>query len=126
MIRVDKIIYELQIGDFVHRYSLQAISWSVTREMAPLYAPNDSFARGKRGIAGAIIGNISITWDQPYKGKVTLFKDGTEVLILDNVEVLNEGVSSRSLVADVQMTFVATDINGSLLGKSELRGSYTV
>jgi hypothetical protein len=116
MSQVAKIFYEIQVGDFVHRYSLQGISWSITREMVSLFTEDDprAFARGKRSIAGSLVANISITLDQPVKGTVVIYF-GKETITIRDVEVLNEGSPANCLVADVMMTWVATNIESSFL-----------
>lgn len=116
---VAKILYEVRVGDFVHRYSLQAISWSVTREMCPLFTEDDPriFARGKRSIAGSLVANISITLDQPVKGTVIIYFGGETITVRD-VEILNEGSSCNSLIADTMMIWVATKIESSFPLKS--------
>ena len=70
------------------------ISYSVTREMAPIYmnGTQQSFGRGKRGIAGTIkMSNLSIEQDKAgWPFKIGIHKDG-KTIILSGCELINEG-----------------------------------
>lgn len=110
---VTKIIYEVRVGEFTHRYSLQGISWAITREMCPIYTKDDDepmmATRGKRGIAGCLVSNVSIVLEEPVIGTVIICF-GDETITLRNVQILNEGDPCNCLVADTLMTWVATEI----------------
>lgn len=111
---VTKIIYEVSAGEFVHKYSLQGISWSITREMVPLYTEDNprGFTRGKRCVAGYLIPNISIVLNQPIIGRIVIYI-GDETITLDDVEILDEGSPCNRLMADTMVIWVAKEINSS-------------
>lgn len=107
--------------------SVSAVSWSMTREMAPLYAIDDprAAARGKRGIAGAIIVDSGYVVDY---GQIpvldltvhTVDEAGAEVTyLLLGVEILNKGDLVSEIIAGVQMTFVARHVSEFYSGVAE-------
>lgn len=124
--KVDKILFKVSAGDYLHTYSLYGIQWSVTREMAPIYTADDprAYSRNRRSIAGALVPEISIRLDEPIVGYIVIHADG-ETVILEDVKILNEGGPCNQLVADCLMTFVAGKIVGDVLGKSFKQSLFT-
>jgi hypothetical protein len=89
---------------------LQAISWSVTREKAPIYtmgsADPRSFSRGKRGIAGTL---IFIMFDRaPLIGTLGMFSDQDPGLYFlsdkDEVRPANSSLPTAGSLAETLAT----------------------
>ena len=124
--KVDKILFKVLAGDYLHTYSLYGIQWSITREMAPIYTVEDprSYSRNQRPIAGALVPEISIRLDEPIVGYIVIHVGG-ETVILEDVKILNEGVPCNQLVADCLMTFVAGKVVGDVLNKNFKQSLFT-
>jgi len=122
MTSVTNVIYEVTVGEFIHRYSLQGIGWRRMRDMVPLYTSIDTnvLVQGRDSVAGYLLSNISIRLDQPIVGRVLVFF-GDEVITIEGVEVLDEGIPCNFLLADTVMTWIAREIKSPIPLKLDVK-----
>ena len=98
------------------------VAWSITREMAPVYAMNNggnvaSFRRGKKGIAGTIIfhdlDSKKILGNEFNIRIKSADEHGTiKTMAITGLELINEGSSAdlASAELETQHTWVARDL----------------
>lgn len=113
-----KIIYEVKVGEFTHRYSLRDITWSIYKDIAPIWtmgSDDEINARRMRDIiSGSLVPNISITLDEPIIGTI-IIDSSTETITLVDVKLIDEDLFCNSLVADRRTSWVCENIEPSTM-----------